>query len=403
MAEAIFHGAKVHEPLPMVGSVPRVDTAVSCMWVTAPDADDATFPYHIPIVISDPTILEKAGDSGTLKSSVQAALAQVSATNVVIRVPHSEDINEQISHFVGDESKKTGIHALKRIGRTQLGVEPTEWAAPNFTSPLLEDNTGKNPIVAAMEAEAEKMRAHIYMDTAGVEGTAAGLDIRSRYNNSRIYICDNPVVVWDNVTSSKVVRPASPYFIGVQQKMDLNIGPHKSLSNQQILGIMEPLNDVYHLINDNNCESSILNRNGVGTIVHGEAGGFITWGNLAAKDVGDEWQFWCVRRNADRLYRTIERLVAKIIDQSSSVKVIRNLNFICNEYLKQETNLEYLIGGAMHNRIVFDKDLNSITRAMNGEYWWKLTAEFPTPMQGINVQAERSPEAFAEFISQVAG
>ncbi|MFV0410236.1 MAG: hypothetical protein ACK5LJ_11245, partial [Paracoccus sp. (in: a-proteobacteria)] len=184
-------------------------------------------------------------------------------------------------------------------------------------------------------------------------------------------------------------------------KMDLNIGPHKSLSNQQILGIMEPLNDVYHLINDNNCESSILNRNGVGTIVHGEDGGFITWGNLSAMPVGDEWQFWNVRRNADRLYRTIERLVAKIIDQSSQVKVIRNLNFICNEYLKQEANLEYLIGGPNYNKITFSKELNNSTKAMNGEYWWDLTAEFPTPMQGINVQAHRAPDAFNEFFNQV--
>ncbi len=82
MSKAVYHGAKVHDPLSVVGSVPIVDTAVSCFWVTAPEVDDDKFPINKPVVISNPEILQYIGDAGTLKDSVQGALGSGPIKNV---------------------------------------------------------------------------------------------------------------------------------------------------------------------------------------------------------------------------------------------------------------------------------------------------------------------------------
>ncbi|SBW09112.1 putative phage tail protein [uncultured Alphaproteobacteria bacterium] len=134
MGEYFLHGCEVVETTDGIRPIRTVKSSVIGIVGTAPDAPEADFPYHTPVLLANnPRKAAKLGKEGTLYDAVSAIYTQTGATIVVVRVPEGADANETLSNIVGNVTLMTGVHAF-RAANSLLAVKPKILVAPGFTS-----------------------------------------------------------------------------------------------------------------------------------------------------------------------------------------------------------------------------------------------------------------------------
>lgn len=134
MADYFLHGSEVAEVTDGIRPIRTVKSSVIGLIGTAPDAPEADFPYHTPVLLSNnPRKAAKLGVAGTLFDAVSAIYAQAGATIVMVRVPEGSNANETLSNILGNVTLMTGVHAF-RAANSLLGVKPKILIAPGFTS-----------------------------------------------------------------------------------------------------------------------------------------------------------------------------------------------------------------------------------------------------------------------------
>ncbi len=131
MAEQFLHGCEVADG---IRPIRTVKSSVIGVIGTAPDATDADFPYHTPVLLANnQRKAAKLGKEGTLFDAVSAIYTQTGATIVVVRVPEGADTNETLSNIIGSPLLMTGVHAF-RAANSLLAVKPKILIAPGYTS-----------------------------------------------------------------------------------------------------------------------------------------------------------------------------------------------------------------------------------------------------------------------------
>lgn len=135
MAQDYHHGVRVVEVNEGTRSITTVSTAIVGMVCTGDDADAKMFPLNKPVLITDVlTASGKAGESGTLASSLDAISDQAKPVTVVVRVPQGETEEETTTNIIGAvtaEGKKTGMKAL---------LDDAEWTITTLTHTVSPDN-----------------------------------------------------------------------------------------------------------------------------------------------------------------------------------------------------------------------------------------------------------------------
>src|SRR5690606_23767959 len=117
--------------------------------------------------------------------------------------------------------------------------------------------------------------------------------------------------VFDVDLKANIAKPASPFFVGVQARVDRQLGFWWSESNKPINGIVGVARPIRY-----GDQANYLNENHVNTIINlGE--GFITWGNRVATGA-DLWKFSSVRRTADFINEAIEDAYLECADRPFS-------------------------------------------------------------------------------------
>ena len=92
------HGVRVVEINDGTRVISTVSTAIVGMVCTAEDADAATFPLNVPVLITDVLAASgKAGKKGTLAAALLAIADQSKPVTVVVRVAEGKDANG--NHF----------------------------------------------------------------------------------------------------------------------------------------------------------------------------------------------------------------------------------------------------------------------------------------------------------------
>lgn len=399
----IRHGAKVHDDVTSLGPIEIPQLGHGAIVGTLDEASENDVPYHTPILITKGSdIVGKLGTSGTAYDGLMAANANADATQFIIRIPKAEDLTAQINHIIGNQNLKTGIYALEKIPAL-FGMRANKICVPYFTGLKVGEQTS-NPITTALTAPsfADENRLHIYVD-ANCPNLETARAYRENYDSDRLHICGTPVWVYDQKLGEHVQKPFSPYAMGVNQNVLITRGPHKNLSNMPIAGVAGPVYEYSHRFNSNNCETALLNDQDVMVIVRHPDGGFRTWGNTTATSESAN-KFSNVRQVIDFLSIAIEDYLVDRIDDVPSERLFEDLEWEINEGLlkpRYSGGDPWLIGGYTHNRFFFSRELNDISKARNGIWWWKLKCEPTAPLSGINVQVERSPEGYEEFFNTV--
>ncbi len=342
---------------------------------------DEPFPLDTPVLLKGtPAAAAALGNAGTLKDAVDDVFDQIGAYTFVIRVAEGNDVAATLSNLVGDATRLTGVHALKKA-RPLTGITPRLIAIPGFTSASAE----ANPVVAELPGILDELRATAFVDGPDTTDEAA-IAYRKRIGSQRIYVVDPKVKVWSTATNAYVSRPASARFAGVQARVDIERGFWHSLSNKKIHGI----GGVSRTINYGK-HANLLNENHVGTIINMGAG-FITWGNRSTTDT-DLWRFLSVRRTADFINEAMEEAYLEYVDDPFSAAAIKFMLESGNAAMRNFKAQGAILGG----RVWIDPENNDPTEMAAGKITLSLEFEPPAPMEDIRFLAHRNIQYYLEL------
>jgi len=117
--------------------VATIDSAITFIVGTAPQANETLFPLNQPKVVRGYNDMPVGlGETGTLPLQLDKMLGQsgrASPTIYFVRVEEDEDDAITIANVLGSRAAKTGLHALSRI-QGEFGDRPKLLGAPGFTS-----------------------------------------------------------------------------------------------------------------------------------------------------------------------------------------------------------------------------------------------------------------------------
>ena len=320
MPDQFLHGVEVIELTTGTRPIQTVRSSVIGLVGTAPAADADAFPLNTPVLIAgNQREAAGLGAEGSLPPAIDDIFDQAGAMIVVIRVAHDADPAAERANVIGGVSaggQYEGLKALLAAGST-LGVTPRILCAPGYTHHA--------EVLTEMVSIATKLRAVIVADGPNTTDAAA-IAYRDSFGSDRVYLVDPWVRVFDTVTATEVIRPASARVAGVIAKSDAERGYWHSPSNRPIDGIVGLARPVEFTLGDANSRANYLNENEVATIIQFE--GFRLWGNRSCSSdpktaflkrrriadmISESIQIahmWAVDRNIDRLY--IEEVVEAV-------------------------------------------------------------------------------------------
>ncbi|MCT6819479.1 MAG: phage tail sheath subtilisin-like domain-containing protein [Bombella apis] len=260
---------------------PAVDVNLSTIGVIgiAPFADPQAFPLDTPVLVSgsDTQLIGKlvatapagAADVGTLPAAVATMLDECSPLMVVVRVAGNTSYDaETVPEIVGgidSSGAYKGVHAFL-AAESVIGYRPRLLCAPGYC------HLNSNAVLAELKTVADKLRAVVFAD--GPNTTAQDAIAMAQAGGSRTMLIDPWIIRETN--GVQAVVPPSAKFAALQAYSDQQNGFWRSLSNQELHGVLGLSRPVDFVLGDQTCAANILNANNVATIVRRAGTGYVS-------------------------------------------------------------------------------------------------------------------------------
>jgi hypothetical protein len=257
----------------------------------------------------------------------------------------------------------------------------------------LQIGSAKNPVAAELQSIAKRLRGVVIADGPSTTDTAA-VTYRNDFGDSRVYVVDPRVTVYDADTNSHVAYPASPSVAGLIARTDKDKGYWWSPSNQELYGITGTSRPIDFNISDADTQANYLNEHEVATIIRHD--GFRLWGNRTTSSDA-LWAFLSVRRTADMVYEALEDAFLWAIDRPFSVNNILEIAESTNAFLRHQTAVGAILGG----KCWVDPTLNTKATMMAGRLYVDFDIEPPAPLEHLIFRAHRNGSYYDELIDTV--
>lgn len=394
--DAFLHGVEVIQLTDGVRPITAQASSIIGLIGTAPYADDTLFPLDTPVRVSTAADLAALSADlpngaainaeGTLPQAVAAIFDQARTPIVVIRVEADETLADQQALIVGDAGESTGVYGFL-TAQAALGLKPKILIATGFTHQV----TGglANPVVTALKAIANKLRAVVVADGPN-DTNAAAIAKAGVEGSERVFLVDPHVKVLDR-TGVVATRPASAHIAGAIARSDAERGFHWSPSNFEIFNVLGVSRLIEFGLTDPSTTANALNEAGVATII--SLNGFRIWGNRTpAADA--QWAFLSVRRTADMIYEAMEASFLWAMDRPISGQLVEDVVGSVQAYLRELKARGAVLGG----KAWADPDLNTIASLQAGRLYINFDIEPPAPLERITFRAQREAGYYAELL-----
>jgi len=384
MPAAFLHGVEIVENQNGVRPVRAVRSSIIGVVGTAPNADPLKFPLDTPVLVAgsrtEAAALDTLGTGlGTLPAVMDDIFDQAGALVVVIRV--AEGISSTgISAAAATKANviggvdvggfRTGIQALLDA-QTKVGFVPRILIAPGWTNDLA--------VVNDMIAIADKLRGIIIADGTNTTDAAA-IAYRANFGSRRVFVVDPAVEVFDTVSASNVIRPASGRVAGLIAKSDAERGYWHSPSNQLINGIVGLARDIDFTFGDATSRANLLNEKEVTTIIRQD--GFRLWGNRTCS-ADPKWAFLSVVRTNDMINEAILQSHLWAVDRNITKTYVEEVLEGINAYLRSLVAREVILGG----KAWVDPAFNTAAQITQGNVTFDYDFTPPYPAERITMRS----------------
>jgi len=384
------HGITVTEISEGARTLTAVSTAIIGLVATASDADADVFPLDRPALVTDvEAAIGDAGVLGTLAKSLRAIADQTRPIIVVVRVAEGDDAAETATNVIGTTDgtgQKTGMQALL-AAQAQLGVKPKILGTPGLET---------QAVTAALAVVAQKLRGFAYARAIG-ETVAAATLYRANFSARELMLLMPDFLAWDTATSANVTSYAAARAMGMRALIDETVGPHKTLSNIAVQGVVGLTKDIHWDIEDAGSEAGLLNAAEVTALVRTDTG-YRFWGNRTTADADSLFVFESTVRVAQLLADTIVNGMMWAIDKPLTPALAKDIIETINGFFRQLKAQGIILGA----NAWFDEANNSTASLKAGKLRIDYDYTVPPPLEDLGFNQRITDSYFADFASQLA-
>ena len=388
------HGVQVVEINDGTRVISTVSTAIVGMVCTASDADPATFPLNVPVLITGvQSAIAKAGKKGTLATALQAIADQSKPVTVVVRVEegNSEDPEEAlaqtISNIIGttDESGKyTGLKALL-TAEAVTGVKPRILGVPGLDS--LEVATALAPVC-------QKLRAFGYVSAWGCKTLSEAIKYRDNFSQRELMVIWPDFLAWDTVTNVTATAYATARALGLRAKIDQEQGWHKTLSNVGVNGVTGISASVFWDLQEPGTDADLLNQAGITTLIRKD--GFRFWGNRTCSD-DPLFLFENYTRTAQVIADTMAEAHMWAVDKPITATLIRDIVDGINAKFRELKTNGYIVDATCW----FDEEANDKETLKAGKLFIDYDYTPVPPLENLTLRQRITDKYLANLVSSV--
>lgn len=390
MASTTFkHGITVTEVSNGARTLTAVSTAIIGLVATAADADATVFPLDTPVLISNvETAIGQAGSEGTLARSLRAIADITRPVIVVVRVAEGDSEAETASNVIGTvtaDGTPTGMQALLTAA-SQVGVVPRILGTPGLES---------QAVTTALAIVAKKLRGFAYARAIGATIATAKL-YRANFSQRELMLLMPDFTVWDTAASANVQSYAAAHAMGLRAMIDEDTGPHKTLSNVAVDGVVGLSQPVRWSISDQDTDAGLLNASQITALIR-KTSGFAFWGNRTCSDV-PEFAFESTVRVAQLLADTIELGMEWAVDKPLTPALARDVIETVNGLFRRLRAAGVLLGAEAW----YDESVNTVDTLRTGKLTIRYKYTVPPPLEDLSFSQEITDEYFADFAAQLS-
>lgn len=383
------HGITLTEITTGARTLTAVSTSIIGLVATSGDANADIFPLDRPALITDvEAAIAGAGTDGTLALSLRAIADQSRPIIVVVRVEEGADDAETASNVIGTtdaNGQKTGMQALL-AAQAQLGVKPKIIGTPGLET---------QAVTAALAVVAQKLRGFAYARAIG-ETVAAAILYRANFAERELMLLMPDFLAWDVTSAANVTSYAAARAMGLRALIDETVGPHKTLSNVAVRGVVGLTKDIHWDIEDQASEAGLLNAAAVTTLIRTDSG-YRFWGNRTCSDE-PLFAFESTVRVAQLLADTIVNGMLWAIDKPLTPGLAKDIIETINGFGRQLRASGVVLGF----NAWFDEANNSTASLKAGKLRIDYDYTVPPPLEDLGFNQRITDSYFADFASQLA-
>ncbi|MEO0443460.1 MAG: phage tail sheath C-terminal domain-containing protein [Pseudomonadota bacterium] len=361
------------------GAVELKHSYVSELFVTGQSEAGETLTYQQG---RDFTIASQAGVNG--KDELRLTLTSGIDPTATLSVAYSvaSDTPATKAQLVSSKNPDGGIPGLLGA-ESKVKVTPRMLIAPGFSDDV--------DVVNAMITVADRLRAIVIADGPDTTDTAS-IDFRQNFDSARLYIVDPQVLVFDSVSNSDVLQPASSRVAGIIAKSDNERGFWWSPSNRTMLGINGTSRAIDFTLGDKLARANLLNDNEVATIIH--QNGYRLWGNRSCAS-DPKFAFISVRRTADLINDSLLRAHLWAVDRNITKTYIDDVTEGVNDYLRHLKTVGAIIDG----KCWADPELNTPAQIAQGKVFFDFDFTPPYPAEHITFRSRLTNDYLEEMFA----
>ncbi len=386
---AFKHGITVTEITAGARTLTAVSTAILGLVATADDADAETFPLNRPVLIADvESAIGKAGVNGTLATSLRAIADQTRPVLVVVRVAQGADAAARAANVIGTsgaDGQKTGMQALL-AAQAQLGVKPKILGAPGLET---------QAVTAALAVVAKKLRAFVYARAIG-DTVAAATAYRTNFAERELMLLMPDFLAFDVTAKANVTSFAAARAMGLRAAIDAEVGPHKTLSNMPVAGVVGLTKDLHWDLEDQNSEANLLNAKEVTALVRTDSG-YRFWGNRTTAEAESQFAFESTVRVGQLIADTVARGMLWAIDKPLNPSLAKDIIETINGLFRQLKASGVILGASCW----FDEAANSTASLKAGKLRIDYDYTVPPPLEDLGFNQRITDAYFADFAKQL--
>ena len=387
---AFKHGITLTEVSAGARTLTAVSTAIIGLVAIASDADADVFPLDRPALITDiETAISAAGVDGTLAKSLRAIADHTRPFVVVVRVAEGDDAAETASNVIGTtdaNGMKTGMQALL-AAQGQLGVKPKILGTPGLET---------QAVTAALAVVAQKLRGFAYARAGGAT-VAEAILYRANFSQRELMLLMPDFLAWDTAASANATSYAAARAMGLRALIDTQVGPHKTLSNIPVEGVVGLTKDIHWDIEDQSSEAGLLNAKEITALIRTD-GGYRFWGNRTCAEPTSLFVFESTVRVAQLLADTIVNGMMWAIDKPLTPALAKDIIETINGFFRQLKASGVILGA----NAWFDEANNSIASLKAGKLRIDYDYTVPPPLEDLGFNQRITDSYFADFASQLA-
>ncbi|NCH29712.1 phage tail sheath protein [Cronobacter malonaticus] len=388
------HGVQVVEVNDGTRVISTVSTAIIGMVCTASDADAATFPLNVPVLITNvQSAIAKAGKKGTLAAALQAIADQAKPVTVVVRVAEGtgdseEALAQTVSNIIGgtdENGQLTGMKALL-TAEAVTGVKPRILGVPGFDT--LE-------VAVALASVCQKLRAFGYVSAWGCKTISDVIAYRKNFGQRELMLIWPDFIAWNTTTSASDTAFATARALGLRARIDQETGWHKTLSNVAVNGVTGISASVFWDLQEPGTDADLLNQAGVTTLIRKD--GFRFWGNRCCSD-DPLFLFENYTRTAQVLADTIAEAHMWAMDKPVTPTLIRDIVDGINAKFRELKTAGYIVDA----QCWVDESANDKETLKAGKLMIDYDYTPVPPLENLTLRQRITDKYLANLVSSVA-